>query len=506
MRQSLPFVASSYARAELVPLSALEAHDPELLSTKPDRTPVEYCWTATPAVCRYVLEVDQTAGEVTYLDADLLFFSDPQPLFDEWGNDSVLIVPHRYAPEHRHKELTSGTYNVEWLTFKRDADGLATLDWWHDRCIEWCYSRWEDGKLGDQKYLEEFPRLFGRVRVLQHPGGGIAPWNVTTYALDTTADGVPLIDGAQAIFYHYHSLRPFRPSLGTYAAIAAGRVRPGVKPWTTHYPVSSEERRLFWIRTCGHWMRRHASSAGPLPRTPRTRRGSCTLWTSSGPPSGSAVLGAAAVHPPGGRDRHRDSWRSEAVAAAMVHLTEIQLGDPQTVPPYRAFLQVLPVVLADVELPSPARFLDIGCGVGAYGDLLERYAPGRFFTSAPISLSRSSPQPAAAPVAISSSGTSSPVPSTDSTSCSLARCSTCSPSRNEPSKHSRAPTRFTLSCIASGWPRESALPSPATIQGSGRTRRRSPHASSRSRRPPRPAGRPGCRRRGGHRSFLLRRA
>ena len=40
------------------------------------------------------------------------------------GEDSIQIVPHRYAPEHRHMEPTSGIYNVEWVTFKRDRQGL----------------------------------------------------------------------------------------------------------------------------------------------------------------------------------------------------------------------------------------------------------------------------------------------------------------------------------------------------------------------------------------------
>ena len=107
---------------EIVSLAELEARDPSLLVAKADRTQVEYCWTATPSVCLRTLELDPDASAVTYLDADLRFFSDPKPLFEELGDDATLIVPHRYAPEHRHKEPTSRTYNVEWLTFRRDEE------------------------------------------------------------------------------------------------------------------------------------------------------------------------------------------------------------------------------------------------------------------------------------------------------------------------------------------------------------------------------------------------
>ena len=239
----------SLPRLVVVPLRELERYDAELLAVKPTRTQVEYCWTATPAVCLYVLDADPDAAAVTYLDADLMFFSDPEALFDEMGNAATMIVPHRYAPEHRWKEPESGTFNVEWLTFRRDPDGVAALQWWHDQCIEWCYFRVEDGKMGDQKYLDEFPSRFARVHLLEHPGGGLAPWNVTNHELGGTLEHV-LVDGQPLVFFHYHSLRLYRPGLGARLATALRYLRPGVPPlplaWTSNYGVPQLERQLVW--------------------------------------------------------------------------------------------------------------------------------------------------------------------------------------------------------------------------------------------------------------------
>jgi hypothetical protein len=214
-----------------VALEELEAFDQELLSTKSDRTAVEYCWTATPALPLYVFGTRPDVDEVTYVDADLMFFSDPEALFDEMGDASVLITPHRYSPEHAHQAI-NGIYNVQFLPFRRDERGLTTLNWWHDRCIEWCYYRLEDGKLGDQKYLDDWPERFPGVHVLQHKGGGLAPWNITQYDVRRGPDGVVLVDEDPLVFFHYHRLQL--------------RQRGGHAWQPPGYPISDEQRELVY--------------------------------------------------------------------------------------------------------------------------------------------------------------------------------------------------------------------------------------------------------------------
>jgi hypothetical protein len=234
----------------VVPLAQLEAHDVELAAVRPDRSPVEYCWTATPALPLYLFDTRPELAEVTYVDADLLFYADPEPLFAEMADASVLITPHRYASEYSD-HVENGVYNVQFLTFRRTDDGLRALRWWRERCLEWCYYRLEDGKLGDQKYLDDWPERFAGVHVLEHVGGGLAPWNALQYRIAAhggriTVDGVPLV------FFHFHRVRlrrsgrhafrppgyhvpadvvrlVYRPYLRALAAAAAeiDRVEPG---------------------------------------------------------------------------------------------------------------------------------------------------------------------------------------------------------------------------------------------------------------------------------------
>lgn len=213
-----------------VSLSELEAFDPELASVKADRTPVEYCWTATPALPLYIFETRSDVDETTYIDADLMFFADPEPLFEEMGDASVLITPHRFAPEVMHHAI-NGLYNVQFLTFRRDEQGMSALTWWHERCIEWCYHRLEDGKLGDQKYLDDWPERFAGVHVLEHKGGGLAPWNITRYDVRASREG-PRVDDDPLIFFHYHR----------FSMLEGGR--HGWRP--PGYYISSLKRRIVY--------------------------------------------------------------------------------------------------------------------------------------------------------------------------------------------------------------------------------------------------------------------
>lgn len=194
---------------QLVSLSEFES--PELLRIKQERTKGEYCWTCTPWILRYCLETYQL-DHCTYIDADLYFFSNPQVLLDEAKNYSVMITEHRYSPEY-DQSGTSGIYCVQFVFFRNDANGNTVLHWWADRCIEWCYARVEDGKFGDQKYLDNWTTQFSGVHVQEHLGGGVAPWNVQQYELVSQKnDEIVLQERVTKtifplVFYHFHDVK-----------------------------------------------------------------------------------------------------------------------------------------------------------------------------------------------------------------------------------------------------------------------------------------------------------
>lgn len=193
------------SNVRLIKLSEIETAYPRLLSVKKDRGAGEYCWTTTPFLPLFILEKDPQIEIITYLDADLYFFSSPLPVFRELGKQSVMIIPHRYHKHNQHMEKTSGIFNVGMVSFRNDSDGLECLNWQKERCLEWCYAQYEDGKLGDQLYLNKWPEKFKNVCILKNIGAGAASWNIYQYKVKKTNQEI-LINETPLIFYHFHNL------------------------------------------------------------------------------------------------------------------------------------------------------------------------------------------------------------------------------------------------------------------------------------------------------------
>jgi hypothetical protein len=175
----------------------LEAVETDTLrSVKSGRTRAEYCWTLTPFTPDFVRAADPGVSRVTYVDADLWFAQDPTALLAELESSgkSVLITEHAYAPEYDQSE-NSGHFCVQFMPFDAPASD-DVLHWWQDRCIEWCFARFEDGKFGDQKYLDDWPERFpDAVHVLDDAGKAQGPWNALRFPAE------------RAVTFHFHRLR-----------------------------------------------------------------------------------------------------------------------------------------------------------------------------------------------------------------------------------------------------------------------------------------------------------
>jgi hypothetical protein len=189
-----------------VPLADFEAADAGVAATRPHRSTIEYYFTCTPAWMLFVMGREADAAWVTYLDGDLFFFESPEIIYEELQDAAVAIIPHRY-PARLARLRKFGTYNVGWVGARNDPDGVAVIEWWREKCIEWCHDYVDGDRFADQGYLDWFPRLFPRVKVIENVGANLAPWNIGNYRIGF-GGGQVLIDAVRPlIFFHFQGLR-----------------------------------------------------------------------------------------------------------------------------------------------------------------------------------------------------------------------------------------------------------------------------------------------------------
>ncbi|NQV88634.1 MAG: glycosyl transferase [Parcubacteria group bacterium] len=207
-------ILSKMGLPKIILIKLEDFEDKELLKAKGNRTLVEYYFTCTPSLPRYILK-NENVESVAYLDADLYFYSSPESIYKEFSNSSVMIIPHRFPQEHKNLENTKGIYNVGMLIFKNNKYGLECLEWWRKSCLEWCHNYYEDGKFGDQLYLNDWPKRFKEICVLQNLGANVASWNVKQYSFHKETNVIYGNEKSTGkifhlIFYHFHGFKLYK--------------------------------------------------------------------------------------------------------------------------------------------------------------------------------------------------------------------------------------------------------------------------------------------------------
>lgn len=184
-----------------------------------------------------------SASTITYLDADMFFYSDPKDVWDEIGDKPVAICPHNFPSWDAERLRGSGQYNVGWVTIGKD--GLEHLNKWAQQVALKC----DRETCGDQKYLDEWPSQLGdKLCVIQHRGADVAPWNIgrmrpIQYPLK---DMVYINDeeseppcGAPLVFYHFHEFKS--PESRTGYKLRSSDIKLIYEPYEKAIELAQEE-------------------------------------------------------------------------------------------------------------------------------------------------------------------------------------------------------------------------------------------------------------------------
>jgi len=213
----------SLDHVHLITFEKLGEAYPSFKEVRNNRSQYSYLCTSKSFLMRWILDTQEGAEGVAYLDADTFLFCDPLDIWKEMENHSILLSPHNF-PLGKESKGKCGKFNAGFVTVRNDRIGNDFLDWWCDRVVESCEDRISDGLFYDQYYLDQVPRLFERVRESQHHGINAAPWNLASFKTEER-DGKVFIDGRPLVFFHYHSLKRLFPCVYDPSLSAFG-VRP----------------------------------------------------------------------------------------------------------------------------------------------------------------------------------------------------------------------------------------------------------------------------------------
>jgi hypothetical protein len=198
---------------EVITNLQLEKQIPDLINAKSNRTKVEYYYTCSPAICSYVFSVFPNVDMLTYLDADLYFFSSPNLIFSEIGDASIAVIEHNFNWITK-SNIKYGRFNVGWISFRRDSQGLRCLEEWQSNCLDWCYQKLFQNKYADQKYLDYWPEKYDNLKIIKQKGANLAIWNIGNYNIKKSGDKI-FVNNDQLVFYHFANLKQLAPNTYT---------------------------------------------------------------------------------------------------------------------------------------------------------------------------------------------------------------------------------------------------------------------------------------------------
>ena len=189
-----------------VTLDELRQKYPILVSIEASRPRLEFIYALTPFIVKYFQEIFPTS-QITYVDADLLFYGKVEVLTNLAAGYDVGITPHRFKEEMRHLEKF-GRYNVGLVQFNETEGSQRVLDFWIKACVESTSTVVSPNVFGDQKYLDSFQE-YGAIFVFDSPGVNAAPWNTDVVLFDEDENYIS-VKNEQLYFFHFSGLKIFK--------------------------------------------------------------------------------------------------------------------------------------------------------------------------------------------------------------------------------------------------------------------------------------------------------
>ena len=179
---------------------------------------IELCTAVKGRAAKFIME-SYDCENVIYFDPDIAIFSPLEELIGHFEQSDILITPHQLRPEkifsaiaeNEISFLRHGTYNLGFMGAKNSPNGREFIDWWSDRCLDFCYAKTEYGLYTDQRWIDLVPAFFNGVNVLKNPGYNVANWNLSNRDVQGNIEEQVTVNGSPLCFYHFSGSQTIMP-------------------------------------------------------------------------------------------------------------------------------------------------------------------------------------------------------------------------------------------------------------------------------------------------------
>jgi len=175
---------------------------------------IEFNTNVKPTALQLILKHHDA---VVYLDPDIKVYASLASVFEVLETASLVVTPHSNSPILDGKKpddlelLKFGAFNLGFIGVARCDEGLAFLEWWSARCLEYGFYEPQLGLGVDQKWVGLAPCFFPSMQILHDVGLNVAFWNLHERSFEQT-DGIWMVNRKHPLkFIHFSSFSTSSP-------------------------------------------------------------------------------------------------------------------------------------------------------------------------------------------------------------------------------------------------------------------------------------------------------
>ena len=151
--------------------------------------------------------------QILFLDPDMFVYQSLADLDAIHLSADIILTPHILYPmpldgknPSEISYLSTGIFNLGFLSLKLTQNTLQFLEWWKDRLKVFCYVDFRKGLFVDQKWINLVPVFFNSVFILRHPGYNVSYWNIHERFISIQNGELKVNKDFPLVIYHFSSV------------------------------------------------------------------------------------------------------------------------------------------------------------------------------------------------------------------------------------------------------------------------------------------------------------